>query len=89
MRIRGTLNTRPAREATPTAAGRGPLEPHRHAADDLGQVADLGDYPLADFLVDLDQGDGVAAGLVAAEIEGGDVDAGVAQQGSQRAWGRT
>ena len=45
----------------------------------LRQPADLVQHVVRDRAVDLDQGDGVAARAVAAEMEGRDVDLGVAQ----------
>ena len=46
----------------------------------LRQRPHLGQHLGRQLAVDLDQRDGVAARRLAAEVEGGDVDAGVAQQ---------
>ena len=51
----------------------------------LGRARTCSQHRLARRLVDLDQRDGVAAGRVAAEVEGGDVDAGVAEHGAEPA----
>src|SRR5690606_21770979 len=46
----------------------------------VGQGLDAAEQGLVGGLVDADQGDGVLAGVDAAEVEGGDVDARVGQQ---------
>src|SRR5579884_1570347 len=51
----------------------------------LGQRADLGEHLFRQLAVDLDQGDRAAARLVAADMEGGDVDPGIPQRGGELA----
>ena len=60
-------------------------EPERLDPHHVGQGAHLFQHLFAGGLVDLDQGDGVAAGRAAAQVERRDVDAGVAQGRAQGA----
>ena len=51
----------------------------------MRQALDLGQQRLGGLLVHAHQGDGVVARVDAAQVEGGDVDARLAQQAAQRA----
>ena len=51
----------------------------------LRQRAHLVEHGVGQFSVDLDQRDGVAAGRLAADVEGGDVDAGLAKRRGEAA----
>src|SRR4051812_20279600 len=46
----------------------------------LRQRPDLGEHSVGQFAVDFDQRDGAAARRLAADMEGGDVDAGLAER---------
>src|SRR5271163_1705772 len=60
-------------------------EPQRLCLLHLGQRLDPAQQLGGDLAVDLDQRDGVGAGGIAAEMEGGDVDAGIAERGREPA----
>ena len=60
-------------------------EPQRLCLLHLGQRLDPAQHLGGDLAVDLDQRDGVGAGGIAAEMEGGDVDAGIAERGREPA----
>src|SRR3954447_11448372 len=67
------------------AARYGALEAHRAGALHLRDLLDLAQQILGYGLIHRYEADGVAAGLVAAEREGGDVDAGFAEQRTETA----
>src|SRR5688572_3106288 len=60
-------------------------EPYRPRALHLRDRLDLAQKLRRDRLVDRDEADGVAAGPVAAEVEGRDVDAGLAEERAESA----
>src|SRR5205085_8167036 len=51
----------------------------------MRQFRYLGEYRGGDFLIDLDEADGIGAGRLAAQMAGRDVDAGIAEPCAERA----
>src|SRR5487761_730231 len=59
------------------------LEPELLRLDDVGDAADALEKRVGERLIDLDEAQGVGAGARAAEMEGRDVDPGLAQRAAQ------
>src|SRR5258708_7034334 len=67
-------------ESSGSRVSPSPLESERRRLHHIGQLAQRGKQLVGHRLVDAGEQDRLLAGLGAAEMEGGDVDAGIAQR---------